>query len=809
MAMHEEKQGNLPGDEGELIGRGDELEALRRWFEAKSRLVTILGPGGIGKTRLATHFGWQQMEARAWEGGVWLCNLTEASTVEDICHTLGEALGVSLSLSAAESEPAEQIGRALEGHGETLVILDNIEQLLQHLPDTLSRWLALAPRACFLTTSREALHLAGESILDLAPLGLPGEGASALEDIARAEAVRLFVQRARAARGDYALTAGEAPLVAEIVRRLDGIALAIELAAARTRLLSVGQVRERLLRRFELLRGGIRDASARQATLWGTIDWSWNLLDTTEQAALAQCSIFRGGFTLEAAKVVLALPSGSPDVLKVIEALREKFLLRMYVPEGMEDPEARLCMYDSIREYALARLKETGEDVPLMERHADFYLSLAGQLREQVHGARGHEALRRLSAERENLLAVCDNALAAPPTLGSVTRALGGVVVLEPDVTARGPVALTLSRLERALELAAQLPVAPLPRAEALATRGRTYGACGQVTNARRDLRGAKESFHALGEVAKEKRVLVDLSIIARNAGDLEAAWASIHEAMELHVSGDSWLEAYTVGNLGLVEQFRSGARAAVFHLRSALRLFRAVGDVMFESGFLTNCAVAVGEAGDPREAMTLLREAMDKATQAGDRVGYAIAHLNLGCFLLEEDRAREACEHLESTVRMSRQLGIRLLEGCARGELGRALLSTGAVEPAQSHLSDAVALLRPVARWHALRFSTHLAAVQAVAGRLSEAQAGFAELAATPEVQQDAVLFELMALLRAAVDLAESRAAPPGSEPARQALERARQRVERTRSVPENAASSDLRGARRFFERALAQSSG
>ncbi|HYH98832.1 ATP-binding protein [Hyalangium sp.] len=805
----EEQQGNLPETQGDIIGRSDELEALRGWFAAEARLVSVVGPGGMGKTRLATHFGRQQLQTRAWEGGVWLCNLTEASTEADICHALGEALGVSLSHGGEESQPVEQLGRALAGHGATLVILDNLEPILRHLPATLGRWLEMAPQARFLATSREALRLTGECILDLTPLVLPAEGETRLDAIARSAAVCLFVQRTREVRGSYELTVTDAPLVAQLVHLLGGIALAIELAAAHTRLLSLEQLRERLVRRFELLREGLRDASASRTPLQGAIDWSWGLLDATEQAALAQCTVFHGGFTLEAAEAILALPPGSPRVAEVIESLRSKSLLRKVVPEGLPEGAARLGMYESIREYAVARLAETEGGAALLERHADFYLALARQLRGRVRGAGAREALRRLANERENLLAACDSALDAPPTARSVERALGGLIALEPDVTARGPMGITLSRMERALELAAQLPVPPLMRAEVLAARGRMYGACGQVTAARRDLEQARESFQAQGEVSQQKHVLVDLSIIARHAGDMDVAWELIQEALALRLDDAPWLEAYAVGNLGLVEQFRSGARAAAPHLRAARRLFWAVGDVMFESGFLTNCAVALGEAGETPEAITLLREAMVKATRAGDRVGHAIARLNLGCYLLEEEQALEASEHLEATVRMGRQFGMRILEGCARGELGRAWQALGVVETARGALSEAVSLLGQAARWHALRFRAHLAAVQASAGCISEAQAGFAELVAAPELQQDMVLYELAALLQVAVDLAEARASPPGSPEAQQALERARQRLEWARKVPVEAVSSDLRGALRFFERALLSSRG
>jgi predicted ATPase len=744
------------------------------------------------------------MDARTWEGGVWVCDLTEATGLDDFCHAVGEALGVALSQGGEDNAPAEHLGRALAGRGAVLVILDNLEHLVQHVAGTLSRWLSLAPQAHFLITSREALRLPAERTLDLAPMGLPAEGETSLEAIARAEAVRLFVERARAAQGGFMLTAAQAPVVAEIVRRLDGIALAIELAAARISLLGLAQIRERLSRRFELLRGGRRDASERQATLSGAIDWSWNLLDATEQDALAQCSVFRGGFTVEAAEAIVALPPFGPGVLEVVQSLRSKSLLRAYAPDDLPG-ELRLGMYESIREYASARLAEMGSVITVMARHGACYLSLARGLREQVLGGGGGEALRRLSLERENLLAACDTALATTPaTVESLSRALGVLVALDPDVSARGPVGMTLSRLDKALERSAALPVDTLLRAEALAVRGRMLLETGQPASARKDLERARSLFGAQGEVAGEKRALVDLSIVARHEGDTAAAWRLVQEAQGLESGGDRWLEAYAIGNLGIAEQVRSGPAAAVPHLRAALELFREVGDVRYEVSFLNNCGFAVGEAGNTAEAAAMLEEAMAKATSAGDRVGYAAARLNLGSFLLDEDRADEACEHLEAVVRTCRQLGMRIHEGGARGEYGRALLATGAVELARGHLTEAVTILSRVSRWHALRFTAHLAAVQAVGGHLAEARTTFAELDAAPELRDDPVLRELVFLARASVNLAEARLATPGSSEWERARLAVRERLEQARHAPTAAASSDLRGWLRLLERWL-----
>ncbi|WP_308809540.1 adenylate/guanylate cyclase domain-containing protein [Archangium lansingense] len=179
-------RGHVPGETGELIGRQEELAELRRCFDSGARLVTLLGPGGMGKSRLATRFGNLELAARTWEGGVWMCELTDAATVGDICHAVGQALGVALTRSGEDSEPAERLGRALAGRGDVLLIVDNVEHVIQHLPATLGRWRALAPQARFLVTSRESLLLPEERVIDLEPLEVPEEGETCKELMAAA-----------------------------------------------------------------------------------------------------------------------------------------------------------------------------------------------------------------------------------------------------------------------------------------------------------------------------------------------------------------------------------------------------------------------------------------------------------------------------------------------------------------------------------------------------------------------------------------------------------------------------------------------
>ncbi|ADO69370.1 ATP-binding protein [Stigmatella aurantiaca] len=799
------RQGNAPTPQSELIGRSTELKQLRQALADGVRLLTLLGPGGMGKTRLATHLGGLELESCAWTGGVWLCELAEAKTAEALCQAVGQAIGASLTREAEAGGLAEQLGHALDDCGELLLILDNLEQVTSHAAGLLERWLALAPRARFLVTSREALGVPGEHVLDLEPLPLPEPGEHRLEVIARSEAVRLFVQRARESRGGFELTAEEAPRVVDIVRQLDGNALAIELAAARTGVMGVSQLRDRLPRRFELLRGGRRDVSARQATLRGAIDWSWHLLSPAEKSALSQCSVFRGGFTPRAAEAVLVLPPGSPGVGEVLHALRSKSLLRL-LEAGDSGEQERLGLYESIRQYAAERLVEEKGDAAVVARHAEWYLTLARAFQAKGHVRAGAEGVRQLSLERENLLAVCDECLArASAEPRGLAWALNILEALEPDVLARGPARPLLTRLERVIALAGSLGLAPASVASAWAVRGRVLLEAGQPEAARKNLEQACAALRGIGEEAAEKRVLVDLSIVARHQGDVAAAWEFIQRAQGLSSGGDRWLEAYAMGHLGLVEQVRVGAEVALPYLWAAQTLFEALGDVTLEVCFTTHGAVALGELGRTAEAVDRVSEAMHRAASVGDQVGHVLARLHLGRILLDVGRASEAREHLTAAVRMAQQLRGRSLEGMASGELGRTELVLGEFAEARNWLAEAVSLLDGVAQGLALRFAAYRAAVDAMLGDAEVARESFTALEAAPEFQQDPVLRGLTALLRAAADLTVARTSS-GSGLARQVWESSRRLLEEAQRTPVKGSSSHLRGALSWLERVLSQ---
>ncbi|MEO7009742.1 MAG: AAA family ATPase, partial [Caldimonas sp.] len=327
-----EARHSLPAERDPFVGRSAALRELARRFDAGARLVSLLGIGGTGKTRLAQRFGWTELGDYA--GGVWFCDLSPARDLDGIVHAVAQGLDVPLG----SDDPLAQLGAALDRRGPCLVIVDNFEQVSAYAEATLGAWLGQAAQARFLVTTREVLGIAGEEAMALPPLA-PPEGAA------------LFLRRAAAAHSGFMPSAEDGAAIAPLVALLDGLPLAIELAAARVRIMPPRTLLARMRQRFELLAAPNRRLS-RQATLRGAFDWSWELLLAPEKSALAQLSVFEGGFTLESAEAVLDLGDGATaaSALAAVQSLVDKSFVRAV-------SDARFDLLWSVKEYAAEHLR--------------------------------------------------------------------------------------------------------------------------------------------------------------------------------------------------------------------------------------------------------------------------------------------------------------------------------------------------------------------------------------------------------------------------------------------------------------------
>jgi predicted ATPase/class 3 adenylate cyclase len=387
---------NLPTQLTSFIGRAMELQEVKRSLES-NRLLTLLGPGGTGKTRLMLQTASELVEQ--FPDGVWLVELAPHTSPELVVEKTAEVLGVR---GQADRPLVDALVLYLR-HKETLLLFDNVEHLILASAELAEHLLGACPGVKILVTSREALSIDGETTFRVPSLSLPAADVARAAELETAEAAQLFLERARAVQPDFKLNAGNVAAVAEIVRRLDGIPLALELAAARLKVMPAEGIAARLNDRFRLLVGGRRTALPRQQTLQALIDWSWNLLEESEQILLRRLSVFSGGWILEDAQQVAGdAPLDEFAVLDNLEALVDKSLV---ATGSLLDGSGRFQLLESIRQYAQDRLSEAGEDEMIGKRHAAYF---AGLVRDAEAADTHGETLvwiKRLVRETDNFRA--------------------------------------------------------------------------------------------------------------------------------------------------------------------------------------------------------------------------------------------------------------------------------------------------------------------------------------------------------------------------------------------------------------------
>ncbi|MDX1417671.1 MAG: BTAD domain-containing putative transcriptional regulator, partial [Candidatus Promineifilaceae bacterium] len=401
---------NLPVQTTTFIGREVELAAIERLLldEEEYRLLTLVGPGGTGKTRLALAAAAEAHDH--FPDGVYFVSLATANDAAQVPKVIAETFGII-------EKPHEPLAETLQEyfrHQQMLLILDNFEHVLD-AASLVNALLQVAPHLTILTSSREALRLSGEQEYQVPPLALPEPGQiEALPDLLEVESIALFVNRTRASSSNFELTAENAGAVAGICRRLDGLPLAIELAAARIKLFTPRQLLQRLQNRLGLLVAGPRDLPDRQRTLRDTIDWSYHLLEEMEKQLFARLAVFSGGCTVEAVEVICDFePVGDP--LSALGSLLDKSLLYQRVgPAG----EPRFYMLETIGEYARERLKQREEEEPLRRRHAEYYVALAETAEPQLRLADQALWMDRLESEHDNLRGALSWLLAQDPISG-------------------------------------------------------------------------------------------------------------------------------------------------------------------------------------------------------------------------------------------------------------------------------------------------------------------------------------------------------------------------------------------------------
>jgi len=672
---------NLPVQLTSFIGRSKEKDELKQML-SKERLLTLTGPSGSGKTRLALQVATEMIQH--FKDGVFLVALAPITEPGLVASTIAQSLGT------VESS-GRSIMDSLKGHLQNkslLLLLDNFEQVISAAP-LVAELLVACSEIKILITSREGLRIRGESEYPVLPLALPNlKQLPPLESLSQYAAVELFIQRAEAAKPGFRITHETAPAVAEICYRLDGLPLAIELAAARVRLLPPRAMLTRLEHRLEFLTGGGRDLPARQQTLRNAIAWSYDLLDDNEQKLFRRLSVFVGGYTVDAVEVVAEDNPSRGSVLDRLESLLDKSLLQEV---EATNSELRFMMLETLREFGLEQLEASGERATIQQRHASYFLSIAEQTEARLESAGQVEWINEMEQEHDNLRAAlewsktaegtADICLRLASALGLFWEARGyytegrellaAILLTEP---ARGRTAARARILTRAAELA---------------YRQSDYSAT---------MSFAGESLAIFREVGDRQGIasaLVKLGNAATEMGDYATASGYLEEALK------TWREledkhgiARTLISSGWVA-LRSGKYGlAKARLIEALALSRDLGDtrnIAFELSGLGEVALRQHHY---LRATQLVEESLELRKQLGNKWGVGVSLGILGWIAMREEKWDHAIARLGESLEVRREIGDQSGSAWCLERLAAVAMARGQTEKA-ARLFGAGAALR------------------------------------------------------------------------------------------------------------------
>jgi predicted ATPase/class 3 adenylate cyclase/Tfp pilus assembly protein PilF len=626
---------NLPRQLTSFIGREREIAQVKRLLRTTC-LLTVTGTGGAGKTRLALQIAREVLEE--YPDGVWLVELAALTDPSLVPQTVAK----SLRVREVPGRPVEETLLHYLQRKRLLLVLDNCEHLITACARLAEAILRSCPRLRVLATSREVLGVAGEISWRVPSLSLPDpHQVPQLARLTQFEAVRLFVERASAAQPTFSLTAANAASLATVVRRLDGIPLAIELAAARVPVLSVEQIAARLDDRFRLLTGGSRTSLPRHQTLRAALDWSYQLLTQIERLAIHRLSVFVGGWTLEAAEAVCAGSEIEPlAVLDLLTQLVFKSLVLMDEQAG----EVRYRFLETVRQYGLDKLLGSEEANTVRRRHRDFFLALVERTKPELTGPDQAVWLDRSETEHDNFRTALEWSLAAGDAESGM-RLAGGLARFW---AVRGYISEGRERLSRVLSRA-----------------------------------GTAEQTAARGEA------LIGAGILALRQGEYSEARALFYGSLKIQRAlGDKAGIAQTLNNLGLAARKQGDyAEARALHEES-LAIRRELGYKLGIASALNNLGLVAGEQGDYGKAGAFLRESLAMMRDLGYKMGIAIVLDSLGLVATAQGNYGRARAFSEESLAISRELGTK------GGNIAYALNNLGIMASREGDYATARALL-------------------------------------------------------------------------------------------------------------------
>ncbi len=670
---------NLPVQRTGFVGREKEVAAATELLLRQDvRLVTVTGPGGIGKTRLAVQVA--SGLAERFPGGTHFVSLSTLNDPDLIPSAIIQTLGIR---EAGGQSPIKTLKKKLQNSAGVpmLLLLDNFEQLVQ-AASIVAEILVAGPDLKILVTSRSALHVYGEHEFPVPPLAMPDSRSESVEALSKCPAVALFVQRALAAKPDFELNKENASAITEICARLDGLPLAIELAAARVKVLSPAAMRTRLARRLQLLTGGAQDLPQRQQTLRAAMDWSYDLLSAAEQTLFRRLSAFVGGCNLEGAEAVcdskgdLAL-----DLLDGMASMVDKSLVQKF--EQAQD-ESRFAMLETIREYAVEKLRASGEEALTRRAHAAYCLVLAEEASDQS-GPDDTKWLERFALEHDNFRA----ALEWLTETGDAEWGLRLGAALFRFWEMREHLAEARDRLGKLLKL----PGAAAPTK----TRARALFAAGVLAVEQGDYAAAdtllRENLHIARRLDDKQSIAVSLNalaVIARDRGDILGARSLLEESLALwRELGDQKAAARCLSNLANVAKLQGDNVRARSLYAECLSIFQQLGDPTGVAWSMNYLGDVARDQGDSAAARALYEDGLAIFREVDDRWGIAGTLADLGSLAREEGDYVKAHSMYRESIRLFQELdhkrGIaRLLECFACSEAAqlnaeRSLILAGA----------------------------------------------------------------------------------------------------------------------------------
>ena len=675
---------NLPQQVTSFVGREKEIGEVKALLEG-TRLLTLTGSGGCGKTRLSL-----QVAADLLDGsgdGAWLVELAGLSDPSLVAQMVSSIFGL-------KEQPGKPLVMTLCDYltdKRLLLLLDNCEHLLPACAQLAESVLRACPRVVILASSREGLGIAGEQTYRVPSLSLPEPGGTETpESLSHYEAVRLFIDRALLHRKDFAATNQNAPALASVCQRLGGIPLAIELAAARLRSMTVEEVNDRLDQRFRLLTGGSRTALPRQQTLRSLIDWSYDLLTEDEKALLARLSVFAGSWTMEAAEAVCAEYEGEGfEILDLLTSLVDKSLVSTEERGGA----TRYRLLETVREYAGGRLVESHTRGRSRDRHLEYFAEFASRAESGLVGPEQKAWLERVATDFDNLRAAIDwstEGEGSSENGATLAGALGQFWVV------RGGLAEGRSWISNLLGNDKSSELSPTVRSQALHTAGSLAWHQGDYASARSGYEQSLEIRREQGDLRGLTASLVGLGYVAFRQGDYSVAQSLFDEG--LGISRD--LEepraiGLAMNALGLLEWTLGDLATAQSHYEECLVAWRKLGNLHGIATALNNLGILAADAGDYASARALHEESMAIRLELGDRAGLGFSFGNLATIACQEGDFSAAQALYAKTLEITRELGDRRGIAKSTDNVGYAMFKGGDPVGARPLIEEGLAMSR------------------------------------------------------------------------------------------------------------------